>query len=79
MKVAYFTITGSSDQTRASIPIHLAVNGSVEVGHEVVVILAGDATELAKDGVADGVQGVGVPAMSELLAKLRDHHVPVFV
>jgi predicted peroxiredoxin len=79
MKVAYLTTVGSSDPTRASIPIHLAVNGSVEVGHEVVILLAGDATELVKPGAADGIQGVGVPAMSELLAKLRRHQVPVFV
>jgi predicted peroxiredoxin len=79
VKVAYFTTVGSSDPTRASIPIHLAVNGSLEVGHDVVVLLAGDATELVRPGAADRIQGVGVPAMTELLAKLRDHQVPVFV
>jgi hypothetical protein len=40
------TTAGSSDPTRASIPVHLAVNGSLEVGHDVGVVLAGDATEL---------------------------------
>ena len=79
MKVAYLTTVGSSDPTRASIPIHLAVNGSVEVGHDVILLLAGDATELVLPGAADAIKGLGVPAMSELLAKIRDHQVPVFV
>ena len=79
MKVAYLSTVGSSDPTRASIPIHLAVNGSVELGHEVELLLAGDATELVKPGTAEALQGVGVPAMSDLLGKLIDHRIPVFV
>ena len=70
---------GSSDATRASIPLHLAVNGSLEVGHDVGVVLAGDATELLKTGVRDSVEGVGVPPLRELLAKARQHNVPIYV
>jgi hypothetical protein len=43
MEILYMATSGSSDATRASIPLHLAVNGSVEVGHKVGVVLAGDA------------------------------------
>jgi len=57
MQTLYMTTAGSSDPTRASIPLHLAVNGSLEVGHDVGVILAGDATELLKSGVRDSVEG----------------------
>jgi predicted peroxiredoxin len=70
---------GSSDATRASIPLHLAVNGSLEVGHDVGVVLAGDATELLKTRVRDSVEGVGVPPLRELLAKARQHNVPIYV
>ena len=70
---------GSSDPTRASVPLHLAVNGSLEVGHDVSVILAGDATELLQAAARDSLQGVGVPPVRELLAKAQQHNVPIYV
>ena len=79
MKITYFASAGTADATRASIPLHLAANGSVEVGHETVIVLAGDATELLLGDNAETLEGVGVPPMRDLLAKLRDHEVPVFV
>lgn len=72
-------VSGSSDPTRASIPLHLAVNGSLEVDHQVSIVLAGDAAELVKAGVRDAVEGLGVPPARDLLAKARQHEVPIFV
>ena len=71
--------TGQADATRASIPLHLAVNGSLEVGHTVGLVLAGDATELLKSDVREKLEGVGVPPVRELLAKARQHSVPIHV
>ena len=79
MKIAYIASAGSNDPTRASIPFHLAVNGSVEVGHETSIVLAGDAAGLARGDVADGVEGIGVPPLRELLNKVRERDVTVFV
>ncbi len=79
MKITYFVSAGTADATRASIPLHLAANGSVEVGQETSIILGGDAAELLLRDNADRMEGVGVPPARELLAKLRDHAVPVFV
>jgi len=79
MKTLYFCITGSSDATRASIPLHVAANGSVEAGHETAVLLAGDATELLSQQTSDRLEGVGVPPVRELLAKLLDNQIPVYV
>jgi predicted peroxiredoxin len=79
MQTLYMTTAGSSDPTRASIPVHLAVNGSLEVGHEVRVVLVGDATELIKASVREQLAGVGVPPVRDLFAKARDHDVPVYV
>lgn len=79
MQMLYMATNGSSDATRASIPLHIAVNGSVEVGHSVGVLLAGDATELLKADVRDAIEGVGLPPMRELFAKARQHEVPVYV
>jgi predicted peroxiredoxin len=79
MRITYFVSAGTADATRASIPLHLAANGSVEVGQETSIVLGGDATELLLGDNADQLEGVGVPPARELLAKLRDHEVPVFV
>ena len=79
MKILYLATSGSSDPTKASIPLHIAANGSVEVGQECAVVLAGDATELASRETADRVEGVGVPPVRELIQKLLDNAVPVYV
>ena len=79
MRITYFVSAGTGDATRASIPLHLAANGSVEVGQQASIILGGDATELLLGNNVDRTEGVGVPPVRELLAKLRDHAVPVFV
>jgi uncharacterized protein len=79
MRTLYMSTAGSSDPTRASVPLHLAVNGSLEVGHDVSVILAGDATELLQAAVRDSLEGVGVPPVRELLAKAQQHNLPIYV
>jgi predicted peroxiredoxin len=71
--------SGAADPTRASIPLHLAVNGSLEVGHTVSIVLAGDATELAKADVREHLEGLGVPPVRDLFAKARQHEVAVYV
>ena len=79
MKITYFASAGTTDPTRASIPLHLAANGSLEVGQETAIILGGDAAELLLADTADTLEGVGVPPVRDLLNKLRDHAVPVYV
>jgi predicted peroxiredoxin len=79
MRILYFATAGSSDPTKASIALHLAVNGSVEVGHEPAVVLAGDATEMARADVRERIEGVGLPPVRDLFAKARDHAIPVYV
>ena len=79
MKTLFVVTAGTADATRASLPLHLAANGSVEVGHETAVVLAGDATELLSEETANRLEGVGVPPARELMAKLLEHGVPVYV
>ncbi|HCG02482.1 MAG TPA: hypothetical protein DEV93_18310 [Chloroflexi bacterium] len=69
---------GTDDPTRASLPFHVAV-GALEAGHQPQVGLGGEATYLAKQAVAATIQGVGMPALTDLLAKMREHDVPVYV
>jgi len=61
MRLLYIVTKGVGDPTLASVPLHLAANGSVELGQEVSVVLAGDATELVIGDNAQRVEGVGVP------------------
>jgi hypothetical protein len=42
MRVLYFITRGANDPTGASLPLHLAANGSLAVGHNISVVLAGD-------------------------------------
>jgi predicted peroxiredoxin len=79
MKVLYLTTSGAGDPTKASLPLHMAANGSVEAGQECTVVLVGDATELVSRDQAEQVEGVGVPPARELLQKLIDNQVPVYI
>jgi predicted peroxiredoxin len=79
MRVLYIASSGSSDPTRASIPFHLAVNGSIERGHDVGVVLAGDSTEFLRPDLLEAAEGLGLPPLRELFAKARAHAVPVYV
>ncbi|HET9443003.1 MAG TPA: hypothetical protein VFO65_06750 [Acidimicrobiales bacterium] len=79
MRILYIAASGRSDPTRASIPWHLAVNGSVEVGQETGIVLAGESVELMLPEVLAGLEGVGLPPARDLVAKARQHDVPVYV
>jgi predicted peroxiredoxin len=79
MKVLYLAAAGAGDPTRASLPLHIAANGSVEADQECAVVLAGDATELVSRETAEAVEGVGVPPARELIQKLLDNQVPIYI
>jgi predicted peroxiredoxin len=79
VRILYLASTGPDDATKASLPLHIAANGSVEAGQDCAVALAGDATELAKRATAEQVEGVGIPPARDLLKKLRDHEIPIYV
>ncbi len=51
----------------------------VDIGQEVSVVLAGDATDLMIEDNLQRLEGVGVPPARELLGKLKEHEVPVYV
>jgi predicted peroxiredoxin len=79
MKILYLATAGAADPTRASIPLHIAANGSVDEGQECAVVLVGDGTELVSREKAVQIEGVGIPPIRELLQKLLDNQVPVYV
>jgi hypothetical protein len=61
MRLLYIVTKGMDDPTLASVPLHIAANGSVDIGQEVSVVLAGDATELVIEDNMQRLEGVGVP------------------
>jgi predicted peroxiredoxin len=79
MKVLYLGTTGAADPTRASLALHIAANGSVEAQQECAVVLAGDGAELVSRESAERIEGVGIPPVRDLLRKLVDNEVPVYV
>jgi predicted peroxiredoxin len=78
-KLLIVAATGPEDPTRASIPFHIAVNGAHPNGTEVLVILAGDAAGLLKDGVPEQVNGLGIPPLASFLAKCAEARIPIHV
>jgi len=68
---------GAEDPTRASIPFHLG-KGAREAGHEVAIVLAGDAPVLLKDAVRDSLFGVGMPPLTELFQFAIQNNVRVY-
>ena len=79
VKILYLASAGTADPTRASIPLHIAANGSVDQGQECAVVLVGDGTELVSRDKAERLEGVGIPPTKELLQKLLDNQIPVYI
>ena len=79
MRCLYLVSSGPADPTRASVPVHLAVNGSLDIGQEVDIVLAGDATEFVLPGTLEAAVGLGLPPLRELFGKAKQHGVPLYV
>lgn len=73
------TATGPNDATRSSIPFHIAANGAAPANVEVGIAFAGDAADLLKPAVAADVRGVGIPPLTELMAKCVAGQVRFYV
>jgi predicted peroxiredoxin len=72
------TTWGTNDATKATVPFHLA-RGAKQAGIDVRIVLAGDSTELIRQGVAETVRGKGVPPLREVLDFARDNGIPIHV
>lgn len=60
---------GPEDPTRATMPFHFAA-GAVDAGYQAQIVLSADAAFLMKDTVAQAIQGVATPPLTELITKL---------
>ncbi|HEY6393619.1 MAG TPA: hypothetical protein VIX89_20220 [Bryobacteraceae bacterium] len=71
-------LCGSENPTRANFPFAWGA-ALHEAGHEVRTELAGDATVLMRTVVAANVTPVGWPPLSQAIAKVIEHRIPIFV
>lgn len=71
--------TGAQDQTRASIPFHIAANGAAGAGVECAIAFAGDAADLVKPHVIAEVRGVGLPPLKDLMDKCLAQGIHFYV
>jgi predicted peroxiredoxin len=78
MKVLIKSAWGSADPTQAAFPFHHA-NAFAEAGHEVQIFLLGEAVSLMRAVVAASVIPVGWAPLSDALAEVADHGVPIHV
>ncbi|WNM58486.1 DsrE family protein [Candidatus Nitrospira allomarina] len=79
--MARFVIAGSKgtdDPTMATLPF-IASQEAHKQGHEVVLWLQAEAVVLAKKGVVDGVQGIGLPALKVLANTILSQGIPLWV
>lgn len=72
------TTHATNDQTVSSFAFITAVGGLAK-GKDVAIALLGEGVYLAKKEVADSVHGVGFPPLSELIAKVVEANVPVYL
>jgi len=77
-RILYVGTAGSDDPTRAGLPFNFAL-GAIEAGHRPEIFLAGEAAYLMKSDVAAAVQPVAMPTVREMLDKVVEHGVPIYV
>jgi len=77
-KILYYGSAGSDDPTRAGFPFNFAL-GAKEAGHEPEIFLAGEATYLMKDTIVQEVYPVAMPPVREMLKKVIEHRIPIYV
>ena len=78
-KLIYVGTHGPDDPTKACMPFHLAVNGAAEAGIEAEINLSGDAAVLIQGQYIETLTPLGLPPLRELMTKIQEKGVHVFV
>lgn len=69
---------GPENPTKATLAFLIARTAK-EAGHDVTILLVGDAVYLLKDEVISSVAGIGVGTLKEHFDEVRRAGVPIFV
>ena len=77
-KILAVATHATDDPTKSTLAFVTAV-GALGAGKEVSIALLGEGAYLAKKTVASSVHGVGFPPLSQLIEKVVEGNVPVYV
>ena len=77
-RILYVGTSGSDDPTRAGLPFNFA-NGALEAGHQPEIFLAGEAAYLMKESIAKALNPVAMPPLGEMMQKVFEAKVPIWV
>lgn len=77
-KILAVATHATDDQTKSTTAFLTAI-GALGADKEVGIALIGEAVYLAKETVAKSVHGVGFPPLPELIEKVVEANVPVYV
>jgi predicted peroxiredoxin len=77
-RVLAVTTHASDDPTKCTLAFITAI-GAIGAGKETAVALVGEGVYLVKEAVARSVHGVGFPPLPELIAKVVNAKIPVYV
>ncbi len=77
-RILYVGTSGSDDPTRAGLPFNFAL-GALEAGHQAEIFLAGEASYVMKEEIAAAILPVGMPPLREMLQKVVEQRVPIYV
>ena len=77
-KVLFFATPATDDTTKATLALIGAV-GAKTGGIECAVSLVGEGAALIRDTIANNIHGVGFPPFKELMAKVVEAKVPIYV
>lgn len=68
----------TDDPTRGSLPFIVAA-GAIETGKDVAIALVGEGVYLAKEEVAKSIQGVAAPPLADIIGKVVENKIPVYL
>lgn len=77
-KIFVVATHATDDPTKSTLAFITAV-GAIGAGKEVTIGLVGEAVYLAKEAVAKAVHGVGFQPLPELIEKVVQAKIPVYI
>ena len=77
-KILSVATHATDDPTKSTLAFVTAV-GALGAGKEVSIALLGDGAYIAKAAVAKSIHGVGFPPLTDLIEKVVNGNVPVYV
>ena len=77
-KILSVATHATDDPTKSTLAFVTAV-GALGAGKEVSIALLGEGAYIAKEAVAKSIHGVGFPLLTDLIEKVVNGNVPVYV